>query len=143
MTREWTCSESPNDRCPAHVVWGQVTDRLITGRRMGADMSQAPLFVGASGNRLIKSEVVEGIKAVALAAHEPLQSDGKNRFGTHSMRVAGALLAFSANVGEDMVRALGRWKTVQAMITRHTSHQSSQCHSAYGTDYGRRRPPRQ
>ena len=116
VTRNCTCKESPNDRCPAHVVWDQVTDRLITGRRLGADMARAPLFVGASGNRLSKAEVVEGIKAVALAAKEPLQENGQNRYGTHSMRVAGALLAFSANIGEDTVRALGRWKTVQAMM---------------------------
>ena len=116
VTRDCTCSESPNDRCPAHVIWDQVTDRLITGKRLGADMSQAPLFVGPTGDRLSKTEVVEAVKAVALAAGEPLQCKGLNRYGTHSMRVAGALLAFSANVGEETVRALGRWKTTQAMM---------------------------
>ena len=116
VTRNCACTESPNDRCPAHVVWDQVTDRLIAGRKLGADMSQAPLFVGSSGNRLSKSEVVEAVKAIAMAAGEPLRTNGQNRYGTHSMRVAGALLAFSANVGEETVRALGRWKTTQAMM---------------------------
>ena len=111
VTRECTCAEDPSDLCPAHTLWDQVVER-----RSGANTGGAPLFVGEAGLRLTKSQVLEAVKAAAQHAGERLEADGRARFGTHSMRVAGALAAFSAGIDENVIRALGRWKSNDAMM---------------------------
>ena len=117
VTRECTCAEDPSDLCPAHTLWDQVVERRsVLKEVLGANTGGAPLFIGEAGLRLTKSQVLEAVKAAAQHAGERLEADGRARFGTHSMRVAGALAAFSAGIDENVIRALGRWKSNDAMM---------------------------
>lgn len=76
-----------------------------------------PLFVGQEGNRITSKEILEAITTIAREGGENITDDeGRARFGTHSMRVAGALAAFCAGIDEPTIRALGRWKSTQAMM---------------------------
>ena len=117
VARECTCQDEPDDMCPAHLLLDQVVDREIALQKVGGITGRTPLFVGEDGCRITKKEVLEAVNFVASEAGERITDDeGKARFGTHSMRVAGALVAFCAGVGEPTIRSLGRWKTTQAMM---------------------------
>lgn len=118
VTRECTCTKDPSDSCPAHILWDQVAERQAALKSsLGTNnVGGAPLFVGEDGSRLTQCQVLEAIRAAALCAGEALEFKGHARFGTHSMRVAGALAAFSAGIDENTIRALGRWKSNDAMM---------------------------
>lgn len=118
VMREWTCTKDPSDSCPAHILWDQVAERqAVLKSSLGTNnVGGAPLFVGEDGPRLTQCQVLEAIRAAALHAGEALEFKGHARFGTHSMRVAGALAAFSAGIDENTIRALGRWKSNDAMM---------------------------
>eukprot|EP00435_Cladocopium_sp_Y103_P036126 s642_g9.t1 len=85
--------------CPAHILW-----------------EQAPLFTTEAGERLSERYVLSAVEQAAKEAGEPLKSNGRARFGTHSLRVAGAVLAFQAGLPEPVVRSLGRWRSERAML---------------------------
>ena len=76
----------------------------------------APLFTDEWGHRITEARIQASVERVATTAGEPLEAQGSPRFGTHSLRVAGALWAFQAGVSEETVRALGRWRSTSAML---------------------------
>lgn len=118
VARECTCGDDDvDDMCPAHMLWDQVTNRRDELQKVGGATGTAPLFVGKEGCRITSKEILEAINFTATEAGEELvDKEGRARYGTHSMRVAGALAAFCAGVDEATIRALGRWKSVQAMM---------------------------
>lgn len=141
VTRDCTCSESPNDRCPAHVIWDQVTDRLITGKRLGADMSQAPLFVGPTGDRLSKGRGGGSSEGGGLSCRgaspmqraEPLR-DAFDACGwgppcflcKRGRRNGQSIGEVEDNSGDD------------GLPEGHAGYQSSKRHCTHGADHGRR-----
>eukprot|EP00435_Cladocopium_sp_Y103_P029802 s477_g7.t1 len=102
--------------CPAHILWEQVGQRLSELRAVGYCGSQAPLFTTEAGERLSERYVLSAVEQAAEEAGEPLKDNGRARFGTHSLRVAGAVLAFQAGLPEPVVRSLGRWRSERAML---------------------------
>ncbi len=117
VARECTCGEDPDDMCPAHLLWDQVTDRKVALCKIGGVTGKTPLFVGNDGCRITSKEILEAVTFTAKEAGEKIvDKEGRARYGTHSMRVAGALAAFCAGVDEPTIRALGRWKSTQAMM---------------------------
>ena len=105
VARECTCGEEPDDMCPAHLLWDQVTDRRMALQKIGSVEGTMPLFVGQEGNRITSKEILEAITTIAREAGENITDDeGRARFGTHSMTVAGALAAFCAGIDEPTIR---------------------------------------
>eukprot|EP00435_Cladocopium_sp_Y103_P016613 s3999_g4.t1 len=120
IARDCVCltetSEEARTLCPAHILWTQVGQRLGELRALGCTGSQAPLFVTEDGEKLTERYVMTAVERSAQAAGEPLKENGQARFGTHSLRVAGAVLAFQAGLSESVVRSLGRWRSERAML---------------------------
>ena len=106
VARECTCGDDVDDMCPAHLLWDQVSERRAVLQKLGSSAGAAPLFVGPEGYRITVKEIQEAINFTATEAGEPLADEGgRARYGTHSMRVAGALAAFCAGVDENTIRA--------------------------------------
>eukprot|EP00435_Cladocopium_sp_Y103_P043459 s2560_g12.t1 len=74
------------------------------------------ICVLTSGERMTEKAVMTEVESVAKAAGEPLTEGDGPRFGTHSMRVAGAIIAFQAGLDENTIKALGRWESTRAML---------------------------
>ena len=111
-----TQQEEARALCPVHILCDQVGQRLGELRAVGYRGHGAPLFTGEGGERLTQRQVLSAVEKAALDAGEQLQDEGRARYGTHSLRVAGAVLAFQAGLQETEVRSLGRWKTEEAML---------------------------
>lgn len=117
MARNCVCEEEQTaDVCPVHTLWNHVCYRIATLRELDLVRGESPLFTDEEGRRLTQLTVLKAVEETARRAGEDLTANGQQRFGTHSMRVAGAILAFQAGVGEETVRALGRWETTKAML---------------------------
>lgn len=121
MGRECTCpSIGKAEWCPAHALWDHLRRRTRELRAQGVDAStaeEAPLFVNSEGGRATRGDLQSWIEEAAADRGERLQGeDGLPRYGTHSLRVAGALVAFAGGASEEVVRSLGRWKTISAMM---------------------------
>lgn len=100
--------------CPAHVVWQQAQRRTAQLRGMAAT-GTAPLFTDADGCRLSMRAVTEAIEYAAVQDGQETRSGGWARFGSHSLRVSGAIMALEAGLQEETVKALGRWNSTKAM----------------------------
>eukprot|EP00435_Cladocopium_sp_Y103_P061886 s216_g23.t1 len=117
VARDCVCpAQAESDLCPVHILWRHTLIRKDHLRDSGTINTNAPLFTGDMGARITEARILAAIEDVARDAGEPLEERGVRRFGTHSMRVAGALWAFRAGVSEETVRALGRWKSTAAML---------------------------
>ena len=120
VARECVCTDALRagsaEFCPACILWKQVSIRTREMRAIGQMCPTAPLFTTPDGERMTEKFVLTRVEAVATAAGEPLQEGGIPRFGTHSMRVAGAIIAFQAGIEENTIKALGRWQSTQAMM---------------------------
>ena len=83
-------------------------------------------------------QVLNAVELAARMSGEPLQDDGRARYATHSLRVAGAVLAFQSGLSEAVVRSLGRWRSERAML----AYLRGQCGRDNGHRHaGRRRQP--
>ena len=77
---------------------------------------RGPLFHNGCGRRLTVAEVLSAVEDTALEAGEPLRGEmGQRTFGTHSMRVRGACMAYAAGLPETTIMALGRWTSLDGM----------------------------
>lgn len=116
--RDCTCNMGrAGGLCPAHILTSHVKQRVLDLQQAGGAQRDAPLFVGATGERMQMKELLEHVEAAAKDSEESLRAaSGKKKFGTRSLRVAGALLAFKGGAAEETVRALGRWATTTAMM---------------------------
>ena len=103
--------------CPACTLTRVAVARVAELRAQRAPVSpEAPLFVDARGMRLSRADVVSIIEQRAEAVGDSLvDAQGDRRFGGHSMRVRGAMMAFKAGLTEEVVMDLGRWASVDAM----------------------------
>lgn len=62
------------------------------------------------------AEVLVAVEDTAVEAGESLRTkEGLRRFGTHSMRVRGACMAYAAGLPETTIMALGRWTSLDGM----------------------------
>ena len=84
-------------------------------REKGGRAPGAPLFTDADGHRLTQKTVTEAIEYAAARDGQEIRKDGWACFGSHSLRVAGAIAAFEAGLQEETVKALGRWTSTKAM----------------------------
>ena len=101
---------------PVHLLWEHSLARKEWLRTTGVVNGSAPLFTDEMGHRITEARIQAAVERVAAAAGEPLETQGAPRFGTHSLRVTGALWAFQSGVSEETVRALGRWRSTSAML---------------------------
>jgi len=101
--------------CPAHTAWNHARKRMGSLREMGGRAPGAPLFTDADGHRLTQKTVTEAIEYAAARDGQEIRKDGWACFGSHSLRVAGAIAAFEAGLQEETVKALGRWTSTKAM----------------------------
>eukprot|EP00435_Cladocopium_sp_Y103_P013532 s718_g3.t1 len=116
VARECTCNvPGASPWCPAHLVWTHACRRLIELERSGGATPGAPLFTDAEGRRLTQRAVTEAIEFVAVRVGQEIRRDGWARYGSHSLRVAGAMAAFEAGLQQETVKALGRWTSTRAM----------------------------
>ena len=103
--------------CPVHTLWEQCLQRAQELRALGYKELKAPVFTSESGERLTERHVLAAVELAATTSGEKLHTkEGKARFGTHSLRVAGAVLAFRSGLSEATVRSLGRWRSERAML---------------------------
>lgn len=117
VARNCVCGDNRTiNVCPVHTIWNHLCYRVAALREVNLVRRESPLFVDEEGRRLTPQVVLKAVEETATRQGEVLTEDGRQRFGTHSMRVAGAILAFQAGVGEETVRALGRWDTTKAML---------------------------
>lgn len=119
--RECTCPTIGQMRwCPAHTLWNHLSRRAreLEAQAIGPELAQeAPLFVSTEGQPAARADLQGWIESAAASNGEPLRgADGKARYGTHSLRVAGAFVAFAGGAPEETVRSLGRWKTTTVML---------------------------
>ena len=115
VARECICHKQTEGYCPAHILWSLVDERAQEVKEMGGDPTRAPLLVTEQGCRVTMEEIRRAVEGVAERQGHPLRVQGRNQFGTHSLRTTGAILAFTSGIHEDVVRSLGRWKTAKAM----------------------------
>ena len=102
--------------CGPCCVEQQFKARVATMARAGNLDGEAPLFVTGEGMRFTKAQTVEVVEDYAKDCGEPLTDEvGKKRFGGHSLRVTGAVLAHRSGLDEPTIMTLGRWGSVQAM----------------------------
>ena len=120
IARECLCDgaagAAAQELCPACILWRQVSARSREMRAIGQVQAEAPLFTSPGGERMTERAVMNEVESVAKAAGEPLMEGDRPRFGTHSMRVAGAIIAFQAGLEENTIKALGRWESTRAML---------------------------
>eukprot|EP00435_Cladocopium_sp_Y103_P062123 s236_g23.t1 len=99
IARDCTCPpDKEASMCPVHVLWNQAQMRKDQLDASGCVNLNAPLFTDETGARVTEARVLAAIENVARDAGEPLEVKGVKRYGTHSMRVAGALWVFEAGV---------------------------------------------
>ena len=102
--------------CPVHTLWNQAIRRVKELRALGYTGQKVPLFTTDDGGRLSERHVLTAVELAARMSGEPLRDDGQARYGTHSLRVAGAVLAFQSGLSEAVVWSLGRWRSEKAML---------------------------
>ena len=102
--------------CPVHTLWHQAIQRVKELRALGYTGQKVPLFTADDGGRLSERHVLNAVELAARMSGEPLQDAGRARYGTHSLRVAGAVPAFQSGLSEAVVRSLGRWRSEKAML---------------------------
>ena len=75
-----------------------------------------PLFLGPAGARITREEVVQGIEKIARRQKVPLtKGNGRRRFGGHTYRISGAVMAFHAGAEDQEVCDLGGWSSIDTM----------------------------
>ena len=116
VTRDCTCSEDEaNLYCPAHILLDLTAARMGEAAATGMPSEVAHLCVDKEGRPLTQQSVLQAVERVAVQAGETLWNEGQAKYGTHSLRTTGALMAFTAGVPEETIKALGRWATTEAM----------------------------
>ena len=103
--------------CPVHTLWNQAIQRVKELRALGYTGQKVPLFTADDGGRMSERQVLNAVELAARMSGEPLQDDGRARYGTHSLRVAGAVLAFQSGLSEAVVGGDRRgpcWPTCEA-----------------------------
>lgn len=118
--RTWrcTCSAGRLRACPYHEA---VAHRKILLAHFGANgalPAEMPFFPSAAGDTLDKDKVVAAIESVAAQLELPLRSsDGRNAFGGHAFRVAGALHLASLGMDSRLIALHARWQS--AVVLRY------------------------
>lgn len=116
VTRDCTCTEDEaNLHCLAHILLDLTEARLEEAAAGGLTPGMAHLCVDSEGALLTQHAIVRAVERVAVHSGETLWDQGRAKYGTHSLRTTGALMAFTAGVPEEVVKALGRWATTEAM----------------------------
>lgn len=118
VVRQCVCGEASLAHCPSCVLWRHAQDRRLALQGHGAPdgVGKAPLFDNGQGLRLTVAEVLVAVEDTAVEAGESLRTkEGLRRFGTHSMRVRGACMAYAAGLPETTIMALGRWTSLDGM----------------------------
>jgi len=118
VVRQCVCKNQSLAHCPGCTLWNHAQGRLLVAQDLGgqAGIGGAPLFHNGCGRRLTVAEVLSAVEDTALEAGEPLRGEmGQRRFGTHSMRVRGACMAYAAGLPETTIMALGRWTSLDGM----------------------------
>lgn len=108
VARECICDEQRESHCPVHLLGDLVDERAREVKELGGSPARAPLFVTEQGSRVTMGEMKQAVEEVAKRQGKPLQVQGRNQFGTHSLRTTGAILAFTSGLHEDVVRSLGK-----------------------------------
>ena len=116
VTRDCTCTEEEaNLYCPAHILLDLAEARMGEAAARNEPPEMAYLCVDKEGNGLPQQLVLQAVERVAMHSGETLWGEGRAKYGTHSLRTTGALMAFTAGIPEETVKALGRWSTTEAM----------------------------
>ena len=118
VVRQCVCGNQSLAHCPGCTLWNHAQGRLLVAQDLGGQegIGGAPLFHNGCGRRLTVAEVLSAVEDTALGAGEPLRGEmGRRRFGTHSMRVRGACMAYAAGLPETTIMALGRWTSLDGM----------------------------
>lgn len=104
VVRQCVCGEASLAHCPSCVLWRHAQGRRLALQGHGAQdgVGKAPLFDNGQGQRLTVAEVLVAVEDTAVEAGESLRTkEGLRRFGTHSMRVRGACMAYAAGLPRD------------------------------------------
>ena len=102
--------------CGPGCLEQQFKARVAAMSRAGRLDGNAPLFVTEEGAHVSKAQALEIVEGYARDCGERLvDDDGSKRFGNHSLRVTGAVLAHRSGLDEPTIMTLGRWGSVQAM----------------------------
>ena len=116
VTRDCTCTEEEaNLYCPAHILLDLAEARMGEAAARNEPPEMAYLCVDKEGNGLPQQLVLQAVERVAVHSGETLWDEGRAKYGAHSLRTTGALMAFTAGIPEETVKALGRWSTTEAM----------------------------
>ena len=105
--------------CPSCVLAAQALERkqaLLSSGMDEKDWGPEPLFLGATGLRITRDEVVQGIEKIARLQKIPLtKGNVRRRFGGHTYRISGAVMAYHAGAEDQEVCDLGGWSSVETM----------------------------
>ena len=118
VARACVCDGGRLPHCPACCLneqWEARVGQLARARSVGSQ--EARLFLGDSGLPLTTAQISGLVEDYAAVQGLPVKAeDGSRLYGSHSLRVTGALLAFHAGLAEEVVMTLGRWRTREAMM---------------------------
>ena len=92
-------------RSPAHRL-----------KKLTQERGSYPLFVGASGARVSRTEVVQEIENIARRmGYDLLKPNGRRVFGGHCFRISGAVFTYSQGAEDSEVCELGGWHSKEQM----------------------------
>ena len=116
-----TCRVQTHPMCPYHAA-SRHLDRLSLLQGF-SDPHKFPLFPENDGSTPTKNSMVAAIRSVIAATGQSLERPDANgqmlqRFGGHSLRVAGAQLLAASGVPLQLIQLLGRWTSMA--IQRYT-----------------------
>ena len=119
-TRSWSClceDGEPFAGCPYHAMEEHLA-LLETTFGAAGDDDDLPLFPTVTGEFTSADSVMELIETLAqLTGEVMVTAEGKNRFGRHSWRAAGAVYITSLGLEVVKIQMLVRWES--ALITHY------------------------
>ena len=74
-----------------------------------------PLFLGPAGPRITSEGVVQEFEKIAFRQKVLTKGSGRRRFGGHTYRISGAVMALHAGAEDQEVRDLGGWSSIDTM----------------------------
>lgn len=116
-----TCRIQAHPMCPFHAASRHLSRLGVS--RGSADPHHFPLFPQRDGSTPTKATMVQVIREVISATGQSLERPDANgrplqRFGGHSLRVAGAQLLAASGIPLQLIQLLGRWTSLA--IQRYT-----------------------
>ena len=112
-TRTWgcVCDGAHATPCAYHAMKEQL--ELLSHKFPNVPLQELPLFPQVDGSVADKIAVVRSIERVAIRLGEPLKDQsGRNRFGGHSIRIAGARRLARLSIPTPTIMLLARWATM-------------------------------